>query len=83
MKPKPTPTRGAMNAARKLADIELPGAFYGLEGLAEVIDETTQLKTLADATRELLQYAGGWDVTDRAHPIVKAREALRRVTGST
>jgi hypothetical protein len=33
---------------------------------------------LIEALVELLQYTGGWDMTDENHPIVKARRALER-----
>lgn len=33
---------------------------------------------LGTALIELLQYTGGWDLTDPEHPIVKARLALER-----
>lgn len=33
---------------------------------------------VVDATVELLQYNGGWDLKDEQHPIVKARRALER-----
>lgn len=36
--------------------------------------------TLRDALRELLNYTGGWDLPDEAHPIVQARKALEAVT---
>jgi len=37
---------------------------------------------LAEPLLELLQYIGGWDLTDEEHPIVKARKAYEAATGS-
>lgn len=33
---------------------------------------------LRRALRNLLNYTGGWDLTDKSHPIVQARKALER-----
>lgn len=36
---------------------------------------------LIAATRGLLEYTGGWDITDTSHPIYKARIALDKAEG--
>jgi hypothetical protein len=77
------PTRAAMRAAKKLHGVENPGPFYGLEGLAHVIDGETGLPAAVEAFRELLDYVGGYDVAQPDHPIAKARAAMRKLTGET
>lgn len=36
---------------------------------------------LLDALQGLLQYTGGWDLTDPTHPVVIARAAIAKATG--
>lgn len=59
------------------------------EHLAQIIDDTkahfenTVRDVIAEtgykqALQELLNYTGGWDITDENHPIYKARKVLEK-----
>jgi hypothetical protein len=74
----------------RIEDIDIWGAVAdcGYSDVAEFIENTrehfektamlvvTEYKT---ALQELLNYTGGWDVTDESHPIYKARKLLEKV----
>jgi len=40
--------------------------------------DAKQIRALKRALKNLLNYTGGWDITDKRHPIYKARVVLKR-----
>ena len=75
------------NAQAQYIDVWQTVEDYDYEQIAEWIDDTrthielSVRQIIADtgyqvALRELLNYTGGWDITDENHPIFKARAVL-------
>lgn len=76
------PTAAALRAAKKFHALEdLPGPYYGLEGIAKIIDEKTQLPGIIKAAEELLNYVGGHDEKKWDHPINVMRRAIEQAKG--
>jgi hypothetical protein len=73
----------------RIEDIDIWGAVAdcGYSEVAEFIENTrehfeqTARLVVADykkALQELLEYTGGWDITNEEHPIYKARMVLKK-----
>jgi len=75
------------NSESQYIDVWETVESYDYEQIAEWIEDTRshfentvnpmidQYKT---ALQDLLNYTGGWDITDKDHPIFKARAALNK-----
>ena len=82
-------TNRESNAQAQYIDVWQALEDYDYEQIAEWIDDTrshfeiSAKQVIAEtgyevALRELLNYTGGWDITDEDHPIFKARAALSK-----
>lgn len=62
------------------SNLFLPGFLLSVAESRRFLAELgkTREERLEEALQELLQYTGGWDLTDPKHPIVKARKALEK-----
>jgi hypothetical protein len=75
------------NAQAQNIDVWQTVETYDYEEVAEFIQDTqTHFKNIVrpvveeykTALQELLQYTGDWDITDKDHPIYKARKLLEK-----
>ena len=60
--------------------IETPYGRKTPELLCKAMDAYELQHELTTALNDLLNYTGGWDLTDPEHPIVKARAVIAKAT---